>query len=155
MDSQDYEELYDGEKFLQELASEFSEEEKAIYNKVQSKIQQRIAEHNQASMQENQKNMSSIMEDKNMLVDDPIHSRHVTNYDREIFVDLKMEISATNKEGVLTEVAPILQDYYHIPVPSGSNYTSSISSFVSVLETNLSELATKIFRKNEPEEIHI
>lgn len=150
-----YEPLYEAEKFFQELTAEFSQEEKEIYNKVQQRIQQRIEEKNQQTIKDNEQNFHDIMQDKELLSNDPIHSKHITSYEREIVVDLKMEISAINEDGFLKEVAPIVQNYYHIPVPSGYNYVDSVSKFIETLEQNLESFAKKMFRKNEPTELHI
>lgn len=157
MDEKDrkYEQIYEAEKFFQELTAEFSQEEKEIYNRIQRRIQERIEEKNQETIRENEKNFQDIMKDKELLSNDPIHSKHITTYEREIVVDLKMEISAINEDGFLREVAPIVQNYYHIPVPSGHNYTDGVSKFIETLEKDLESFANKMFRKNEPTELHI
>ena len=141
--------------FLKELDIDLSDEEKTQLENLNKKIAKAIEDKQKAIMDENKDKIDDIMRNPDALYDDPIHSKHVTNYDREILVDIKMEISSTNEDGQLTEVAPILQNYYHIPVPSGANYKESIDKFSSILEENLAKCAKKIFLKNEPTEVHI
>jgi hypothetical protein len=141
--------------FLKELNIELSEEEQKNLDEINKKISEALNDKQKEIMDQNKDKIDDIMRDPNALYDDPIHSKHITNYDREILVDIKMEISSTNKDGQLTEIAPILQNYYHIPVPSGSNYVDTIEKFSLILEENLANCAKKIFLKNEPTEVHI
>jgi hypothetical protein len=129
---------------LTAIEKDLTEDEKKIVNKLNEKLQAKLTEQREYVIE----HADEIMRDKNLLLDDPIHSRHVTDYNREIFVSLRMEISATNDDGQLTELAPILETFYHIPVPSGIDYLDSVNSFMNQFDEGLTDCARKIHRND-------
>ena len=78
--------------FLKELNIELSEEEQKNLDEINKKISEALNDKQKEIMDQNKDKIDDIMRDPNALYDDPIHSKHITNYDREILVDIKMEI---------------------------------------------------------------
>jgi hypothetical protein len=129
--------------FLENI--DLTDQEKSVLNIIENKIQKYL----ESTKQNNLNNIEEIMENPSTLGETPFHSKHITTYEREIFVHLEMEISAINENGQLTEVGQILENFYHIPVPSGSNYIEKIQNFTEKFEKELNNCAIQIHKHNE------
>lgn len=130
---------------FKQLNIDLSEDEQKILDKLNEKLLEKLEERKKYVVD----HADEIMKDPNLLKDDPIHSRHITDYNREILTTVRMEISSTNDEGVLTELGQILEGYYHIPVPSGCDYTQALDKFMTKFDNTLEDFAKKI-HENEP-----
>lgn len=133
---------------------DLSPEEQEVFEKVKKQIK------DQLNIKQEEKidispDMLSGLYDPNILADDPIHPRHISTYPREIYVELRMEMSAVNDQGHFTEISQILESFYHIPVPSGVDYLSQISGFIDSFDANLLDCAKKIHKKDGIQEVHI
>lgn len=136
-----------------------SEEEKDFLKKIREKIKKEL-DNNKADPITSHKpldpdQVSGLLHDPNLLLDDPIHPKHITNYAREINVEFRMEMTAVNEEGRLVEVSQLVHNFYHIPVPSGADHVPIVSGFVENFDSNLLNCARKIHKPNAPTEIHI
>lgn len=129
---------------FKQLDISLTEDEQKILEKLNTAIVRKMQERKKSVFE----NADQVMADKNLLIDDPIKSRHITDYDREIFVSLRMEISSTNTEGQIIELGQILESFYHIPVPSGTDYYESMQKFINKFDNELTDCAKKM-HKNE------
>jgi hypothetical protein len=134
----------------QDILNDLSEEEKNILDTLQSKIKNKLNTY-----AANVENLSGLLNDPNLLRDDPINPKHITNYEREIAVELRMEMSTINNEGQLIDISQILENHYHIPVPSGVDYLDRITTFINNFDTNLLDCAKKINKQNGTTEIPV
>jgi hypothetical protein len=83
-------------------------------------------------------------------VPDPLNAveqKHVTDYHREILIRVITEITTLNDSGYLDNIETREEHMYHIPVPSGCDYTKSLDEFFIVFDTNITNCA-KIITKN-------
>ena len=70
---------------------------------------------------------------------------HVTNYQREILVKVDAQLSTVSDEtNQLLEVDNIVENFYHIPIPSGVNYVEKIDEFLEKFDNELENIAIKI-----------
>lgn len=132
----------------QDILNDLSEEEKKILETLQSKIKNKFDTYSA-----NIENLSGLLNDPNLLRDDPINPKHITNYEREIAVELRMEMSTINNEGQLIDISQILENHYHIPVPSGVDYLDGITIFINNFDTHLLDCAKKINKQNGRTEV--
>jgi hypothetical protein len=129
--------------FLDNL--DLTDEEKTLLENIQNKAQ----EYLQSIQTKNLDNIDEVMSQPNPVGSTPFHSKHITSYHREIFVHVEMEISSVNEEGQLIEVGQVLENFYHIPVPSGVDYVEKIQKFTEKFEQELNDCAIKIHKNNE------
>jgi hypothetical protein len=124
---------------------EFSKEEQELLDKIARKMQSTVSSD---EFQEGRKhNIEQIAKDAAdpEFFNQPRELTHVTNYQREIFVKLNAEISTTSEETQqLLEVNNIVENFYHIPVPSGVNYVEKIDEFLEKFDNELEDIAIKI-----------
>lgn len=123
---------------------DLSEAEQDLLKHIEKKIQDYIAKE----QEKNLANIDEVMKSPAM-TDSAIYNKHITNYDREIFVHLEMEISAVNEDNQLKEVGQILENFYHIPIPSGVDYIEKMQNFVNIFDKELNDCAIKIHSNNE------
>lgn len=79
-----------------------------------------------------------------MSFDNPIEPKHVTDYPRELFIDLNIELTTINDIGQFTELKNIVDNKYHIPVPSGVDYVPIVLDFIEKFDSSLTNCAKKI-----------
>lgn len=132
----------DKKQFIEEFG--LNKEEQELLEKLEQKLQTQI----QSKQDKQLDNIDEIMKNPKQLGDSPFHSKHITNYQREIIVHVDMEISAINDDGQLTEVGQVLENFYHIPVPSGVDYTKKIKHFMDKFDRELNNCAVKIHNNN-------
>ena len=132
----------DKKQFIEKFG--LSQEEQELLEKIEEKIQEQIKSKTDKQLE----NIDEIMNNPKQLGDSPFHSKHITDYQREIMVHVDMEISAINDDGQLTEVGHILENFYHIPVPSGVDYTKKIKQFMDKFDRELNNCAVKIHNNN-------
>jgi hypothetical protein len=134
---------------------DLSPEEQELFDKIKKQIKEQLnAQQPQGEVKLDDSAISGLY-DPNILLDDPIHPRHITTYDREIYVELRMEMSAINEQGQFKEIFQILESFYHIPVPSGADYLPKVSGFIDYFDANLLDCAQKIHKNNGIKEVHI
>lgn len=83
-------------------------------------------------------------------VPDPLNyveQKHVTDYHREILIRVITEVTTLNDTGYLDQIETREEHMYHIPVPSGCDYTKSLDEFFGIFNTNITNCA-KIINKN-------
>jgi len=124
---------------------EFSKEEQALLDKIARKMQSTVSSDEfQEARKQNVEQIAKDAADPNFFN----HSRelnHVTTYQREIFIKLNAEISTTSEETQqLLKVDNIVENFYHIPVPSGVNYVEKIDKFLEKFDNELEDIAIKI-----------
>ena len=91
-----------------------------------------------------QANPDKYMYDANILGDHPIEPRHITDYDREVYVSLKIEMTALDENCNFKEIVQVVDNAYHIPVASGVDYTLKVNEFVNKFDEGLGDCAAKI-----------
>jgi hypothetical protein len=134
---------------------DLSPEEQKVFEKVREQIKDKLKDNLKNKPLDPNIDLSGLLHDPNILVDDPIHPRHISTYPREIYVELRMEMSAVNDMGQFTEISQILESFYHIPVPSGVDYLCQISGFIDKFDSSLLDCAKKIHKKDGIKEVHI
>jgi len=78
-----------------------------------------------------------------------VEQKHVTDYHREILIRVITEVTTLNDSGYLDNIETREEHMYHIPVPSGCDYTKSLDEFFSIFDTNITNCAkiiTKIIK---------
>jgi len=86
-----------------------------------------------------------------MSFDNPIEPKHVTDYARELFIDLNIELTTINDIGQFTELKNIVDNKYHIPVPSGVDYVPIVLDFIDKFDQSLTNCAKKIHTEPQDE----
>lgn len=126
---------------------DLTEEEKLLLEKLGQKFSKSLDD----IKKENIEKMSKELEDPNYF-NKPQETQHVTDYQREILIKINAEISTTNDSNQLLEIDNIVENYYHIPVPSGVNYTEKIDDFLKIFDTEIENCAIKINQNNEQQQ---
>ena len=125
--------------------SELTDEEKALLNKISDKMQKSFSSDEfQQARKQNVEQIAKDASDPNFF-DQPRELKHVTTYQREIFIKLNAEISTVSKDtNQLLEIDNIVENFYHIPVPSGISYVDKIDEFLEKFHNELEDIAIKI-----------
>ena len=116
----------------------FTEDEKALLDKISSKMDNELEEFQKSNIEK----MAEECEDPNLF--QPKKAESVTNYQREIIIKVNAELSSTNDANQLLEIDNVVENFYHIPVPSGINYEEKIDEFVNKFDTEVGNLVIKI-----------
>lgn len=69
-----------------------------------------------------------------------LHPKHLSDAPHEIVVYVKAEVSDIDNKGNLSQVKDLCEQYYHIPVPAGRDYSLYMTKFFEKFHSNL-ELA--------------
>ena len=123
-----------------------TEEEKLLWDKMNSKMEKSLEQ----IKKENIEKMAKDLEDPDYF-NQPTEVKHVTDYQREILIKINAEISTTNDQNKLLEIDNIVENFYHIPVPSGVDYVEKIDEFLDAFDKEIQDCAIKINTKNESE----
>lgn len=121
-----------------------TDEEKAILEKVQQKIQDRFNNDLEKQTQTSIEQMNAAIDKDPNFLEDPIHKRKLTDFPREIRIQVLGEVSSSNKKGQLTSVEPLVNGYYHIPIPAKVDIQEKIDKFRETLESSFQDLAELI-----------
>jgi hypothetical protein len=113
-------------------------------HKVLQSINARIEKELNKTKEDVQADPDKYMYDANILGDHPIEPRHITDYDREVYVSLKIEMTALDENCNFKEIVQIIDNAYHIPVASGVDYTLKVNEFVNKFDEGLGDCAAKI-----------
>lgn len=124
-----------------------TEEERALWEKMSAKLEESFQEERKKNLEE----MAEKLEDPDFF-NKPKEIEHVTGYQREIVVKVNAEISTINDQNQLLDLTNIVDNYYHIPVPSGVDYVEKIGKFLEKFDQELEDCAIKINTNNESEE---
>ena len=124
-----------------------TEEEKALWEKMSAKFEESFQEERKKNIEKMAKNS----EDPDFF-NKPKEIKHVTGYQREILIKVNAEISTTNDHNRLLEIDNIVENFYHNPVPSGTNYIEKIDKFLEKFDQELEDCAIKINTNNESKE---
>ena len=127
-------------------------EEQQLLEKLVDKMQSGFSEK---EFQEGRKaNVEQLAKDASDpdFFNQPREIKHVTNYQREIFIKLNAEIStACEQTNKLLEAETLVENFYHIPVPSGVNYAEKIDEFVKIFDNEAEHVAIKINTNDKQE----
>ena len=130
---------------MSNIEDQLTEEEKAVLQKITAKMQNSFSSN---EFQEGRrKNVEQIDKDASNphFFNQPRELKHVTNYQREILIKVNAEMSTVADEtNQLLEVDNIVENFYHIPVPSGVNYVEKIDEFLEKFDNELENIAIKI-----------
>tara|TARA_B100001778_G_scaffold330473_1_gene333029 strand:+ start:1607 stop:2026 length:420 start_codon:yes stop_codon:yes gene_type:complete len=130
---------------MSSIEDQLTDEEKALLNKITDKMQNNFDSNEfQEARKQNVEQIAKDASDPEFF-NQPRELVHVTNYQREIFIKLNAEISTTSEETQqLLESNTIVENFYHIPVPSGVNYVEKIDEFLEKFDNELEDIAIKI-----------
>jgi hypothetical protein len=123
----------------------FTKEEQELIDKIARKMQSTVSSDEfQEARKQNVEQIAKDAADPEFF-NQPRELMHVTNYQREIFIKVNAEISTTSEETQqLLKVDNIVENFYHIPVPSGVNYVEKIDEFLEKFDNELEDIAIKI-----------
>jgi|TARA_B100000073_G_scaffold84137_1_gene64759 hypothetical protein len=119
---------------------DLTDEEKALLES----IGQKIADNMEAVKKDVHANPDKYLDNPKILQDDPLEPRHITDYDREVYVSLNIEMTAIDENGNFKEISQLLNNSYHIPVASGVDYAVKVHDFVNKFDQGLGDCAQKI-----------
>lgn len=124
---------------------QLTDEEKELLERITTKAQKQFSSEDiQQARKDNIEQIAKDASDPNFF-NQPKELTHVTNYQREILVKVDAEISTVSDETQqLLEVDNIVENFYHIPVPSGVNYIEKIDEFLEKFDNELEDIAIKI-----------
>ena len=121
-----------------------TDEESVFLKQIEEKIQKKYKEILESERTNNvQKMQESIDQDPNFL-EDPIHKRKLTDFPREIRIQIIGEVASSNEKGQLTSIEPLVNGYYHLPVPAQTNIQDSIDKLRNILEPSIKDLAAEV-----------
>lgn len=121
-----------------------TDEEQDILEQVQKKIRDKFAKELEGQEKEAIEAMNDAVQKDPNFLEDPIHKRKLTDFPREIRIQIMGEVSSSNEKGQLTSVEPLVNGYYHIPVPAKVDIQEKINKFKSTLESSFQDLAELI-----------
>jgi hypothetical protein len=70
---------------------------------------------------------------------DILHREHITDCPHEMRITLDVKISSIDEKGNLKEVKDLYLKYFHIPIPSQTDYVKTAEKFFEKFETKLYE----------------
>ena len=117
---------------------DLTEDEKAILDKLSLKIDSQIDDFKKKNIEK----LAKECEDPNLF--QPKEPERVTNYPREILIKINAEMSTSTDSNKLLKVDNVVENYYHIPVPSGIDYTEKIDTFMEKFDEQLEDFVIKI-----------
>ncbi len=124
---------------------DLTDEEQALLESIGKKI----TDNMDAVSKDVQENPDKYLDNPRILQDDPIEPRHITDYDREVYVSLNIEMTAIGEDGNFTEISQLLNNSYHIPVASGVDYAVKVHEFINKFDQGLGDCAQKISIKTD------
>lgn len=122
-------------------------EEQELLKKMSGKLEESLDDIKKQNIDK----MAKDLEDPNYF-NRPTEVKHVTDYQREILIKVNAEISTTNDTNQLLEIDNIVDNYYHIPVPSGVDYVEQIDKFLEIFDKEVENCAIKINTNNEQQQ---
>jgi len=75
---------------------------------------------------------------------DVIHKEHITDCPHEMRITVDTKVSAIDNKGYLSEVKNIDIKYYHIPIPSDTNYMEIVEKFFDTFQSKLLDTCKEI-----------
>ena len=121
-----------------------SEDEEKALESLRIKIHKALEEQKNKAKSNFCENSEKIMSDDNLLQDNPVEPRHITTYDREIYINFSVEMTALDDNGHFKEIVDLGTNYYHIPVGSGVDYKKHFDEFLENFNKQLGQYAKKI-----------
>lgn len=117
-----------------------TDEEKTLWEKMSQQLENSFEEFKKENIEKLDERASNPE-----TFQDPNEYKHVTTYPREIIIKLNAELSTVDKQtNMLLENDNIVDNFYHIPVPSGSNYIEKINDFLDKFDKEIENVAVKI-----------
>tara|TARA_S200002703_G_scaffold20667_5_gene17055 strand:- start:38097 stop:38510 length:414 start_codon:yes stop_codon:yes gene_type:complete len=124
---------------------DLTDEEQAFLESIGKKI----TDNMESVSKDVQENPGKYLDNPRILQDDPIEPRHITDYDREVYVSLNIEMTAIGEDGNFSEISQLLNNSYHIPVASGVDYAVKVHEFINKFDQGLGDCAQKISTKTD------
>ena len=81
-----------------------SEDEEKALESLRLKIHKALEEQKNKAQSNFLENSEKIMSDDNLLQDNPLEPRHITTYDREIYINFSTEMTALDENGHFKEI---------------------------------------------------
>lgn len=130
---------------MSSIEDQLTDEEKAILEKIADKMQNSFSSNEfQEARKQNVEQIAKDASNPNFF-NQPREIKHVTNYQREILVKVIAEISTVADEtNQLLEIDNIVENFYHIPIPSGVDYVGKIDEFLEKFDNEIENVAIKI-----------
>jgi LysM repeat protein len=119
---------------------DLSTEELEVLESINIKVQEQLNK----TKEDVKENPDKYLDDPNILGDHPLEPRHVTDYNRELYISLKIEMTALDENCNFKEITQVVDNAYHIPVPSGVDYQVKVDKFVNKFDKELGDCAEKI-----------
>ena len=119
---------------------DLTDEEKTFLESIGKKI----TDNMESVKKDVQENPDKYLDNPQILQDDPIEPRHITDYEREVYISLNIEMTAIDETGNFNEISQLLNNSYHIPVASGVDYSVKVHEFINKFDQGLGDCAQKI-----------
>ena len=119
---------------------DLSDEEQQLLESINKKVEDNLKKREE----DIKKDPDKYFYDPNILDDHPLEPRHVTDYNREIYISLTIEMTAIDEDCNFKEIVQLGDHAYHIPVASGVDYTLKLNEFVNKFDEGLGDCAAKI-----------
>tara|TARA_B100001778_G_scaffold42914_1_gene31042 strand:+ start:5459 stop:5875 length:417 start_codon:yes stop_codon:yes gene_type:complete len=119
---------------------DLSKEELEVLESINIKFQKKLEQ----TQEDVKANPDKYFGGQDVLSDHPLEPRHITNYDRELYISLKIEMTALDENCNFQEITQVTDNAYHIPIPSGVDYQVKVNEFVNKFDQELGDCAKKI-----------
>lgn len=127
-----------------DIDSILSEEEIDFLAKINAKI------YNSLKLKEEPKKYEDINDDNSIDFSDKhpelIHREHITECPHEMRITLDIKVNSIDEKGNLQDVKELIVKYFHVPIPSNSDYMHIATSFIKKFETKLFDTCTEVIK---------
>ena len=124
------------EPSFEDILSSLTEEELKVFDKIQAKIQHSLSNMRDSKFDDGDDtiDIGTKFADKHP---DLIHPKHITNSPHEILITVTAEVSEVDNNGYLSKTKDLMNQYYHIPVKTGEDYTLFLRKFLEQFQQTL------------------
>jgi hypothetical protein len=75
-----------------------------------------------------------------------IHKEHITECPHEMRITLDVKINSIDEKGNLKEVKELIVKYFHVPIPTNTDYMHIATAFITKFESKLFETCTEVVK---------
>lgn len=75
-----------------------------------------------------------------------IHKEHITECPHEMRITLDIKVNSIDEKGYLKDVKELIVKYFHIPIPTNSDYMKVVLAFITKFESKLFETCTEVIK---------
>lgn len=75
-----------------------------------------------------------------------IHREHITECPHEMRITLDIKVNSIDEKGYLKDVKELIVKYFHLPIPTNSDYMKLVLAFINKFESKLFETCTEVVK---------